>query len=105
MGQQWGSGGYGPPPPPGGWGPPPGGAPPAYAPVPYTPPGHLAGPTQCPWCGSAGPHFPISKVAPAGWIVCAVLFFAFLPLCWVGLFIKQRGLQCGSCRRMVTPLM
>jgi hypothetical protein len=104
MSQQWGSGGYGPPPPPGGWGPPPGGAPPAYAPVPYVH-GHLAGPMQCPWCGSSGPHFPISKVAPAGWIVCGVLFFVFLPLCWVGLFIKQRGLQCGSCRRMVTPLV
>jgi hypothetical protein len=67
--------------------------------------GGMTGPMLCPYCGSAGPHFPISRTAPAGWAVFAVLFFVFLPLCWIGFFIKQRGLQCGSCRRMVAPLV
>ena len=63
----------------------------------------MAAPMQCRFCGSAGPHFPISRVAPVGWVVFGVLFLVFLPLCWVGLFIKSRGLQCGSCRQWVVP--
>ena len=102
MSQQWGSGGSGPPPPPGGWGAPPGGPPSPYGPpagaqspypmVHHHGPGPLMGPQQCGWCGSSGPHFPISRVAPAGWVVCGVLFFFFLPLQYVLVGIEWYGL-------------
>jgi hypothetical protein len=66
--------------------------------------GHALVPTmQCRFCGSSGPHFPIAKVSPVGWVVFGVLVFAFLPLCWVGLLIKSRGVQCGSCRQWIVP--
>jgi hypothetical protein len=61
-------------------------------------------PAGCMRCGYSGQMIQQSKVAPAGWVVFAVLVFFFLPLCWVGLFIKQKVAQCPQCRN-TTPIM
>jgi hypothetical protein len=38
------------------------------------------------------------KIAPAGWIVFAVLLVSFFPLFWLGFFIKEDRRSCPICR-------
>ena len=38
------------------------------------------------------------KIAPAGWIVFAVLLISFFPLFWLGFFIKEDRRSCPICR-------
>ncbi len=39
----------------------------------------------------------VRKIAPAGWIVFAVLLISFFPLFWLGFFIKEDRRICPIC--------
>jgi len=51
----------------------------------------------CPNCRTQViPRF-VRKIAPAGWIVFAVLLISFFPLFWLGFFIKEDRKICPIC--------
>lgn len=86
--------GYGPPPSHGhqqqGYGPPPG----------YPPQGYAAPPVgvwTCPFCRATTAPRHVSKVSTGGWVVFVLLLIFCLPICWIGLLMKDSGLQCSSC--------
>ena len=75
-----------------------------YAPPVYVPPPALgvepvaAGVGfRCPYCQS--PQLPVmrQKISAAGWIVFIILLVTCLPLCIIGLFIKEDYRVCSSC--------
>ncbi|HEX8144222.1 MAG TPA: LITAF-like zinc ribbon domain-containing protein [Pyrinomonadaceae bacterium] len=80
------------PPPPYGWAE---GSPPAVA-QPYAAPPAVAG-YRCPRCGAA--YLPIveSKVSSEGMLIFVLLLFFCLPLCWIGLLMKQETRVCPVC--------
>lgn len=51
----------------------------------------------CPYCGARAPTTVKSKISTGGWVVFAVLVFACLPLCWLGLLINEDYRLCGAC--------
>lgn len=53
----------------------------------------------CPHCGSREKPDRRQEIAPAGWILFAVLVMFFFPLCWLGLFMRETWEVCRSCGR------
>ena len=51
----------------------------------------------CPRCHRATHFLQQEKVSTGGIIVFAVLILLCVPLCWVGLLIKDKYLVCSSC--------
>jgi hypothetical protein len=37
------------------------------------------------------------EIGQTGWLVFALLLLFFLPLCWLGLFMKDTYLECPDC--------
>ncbi len=53
---------------------------------------------RCPYCQTSAAPFTRSKVSTAGWIFFWVLLlFLCLPLCWIGLFLKDEYRVCADC--------
>ncbi len=52
----------------------------------------------CPNCRTQVSPRVERKIAPAGWIVFAVLLVSFFPLFWLGFFIKEDRRSCPICR-------
>jgi transposase-like protein len=52
---------------------------------------------RCPFCRSSFPPELKRKVSVAGWVTFGVLFVLCLPLCFIGLFIKDDYRVCRSC--------
>ena len=52
---------------------------------------------QCPYCRMQAPVRIESKISTGGWVTFAVLLFVFLPLCWIGLLIKEDYRLCSYC--------
>ena len=51
----------------------------------------------CPRCHRAGHFLPQERVSTAGILVFGLLLLVCFPLCWIGLFIKDKYLVCSSC--------
>src|SRR6185295_6183709 len=66
---------------------------PVYAP----PPGFFG----CPFCHSTYPPHVMQRIFSAGWVVFVVLLLTCLPLCWIGLLIKENYRVCASCRMLL----
>jgi DNA-directed RNA polymerase subunit RPC12/RpoP len=56
---------------------------------------------RCPYCGSHEPPYIGRKISSAGWVTFALLLVFFLPLCWIGLLMKEEYPECYDCG---TPL-
>src|SRR5262249_34470875 len=53
---------------------------------------------RCTYCGPRTLPRTKKKVSTAGWVFFWVLLlFLCLPLCWIGLFIKDEFRVCGDC--------
>jgi hypothetical protein len=52
----------------------------------------------CPNCRTQVIPQVARKIAPAGWVVFAVLLISFFPLFWLGFFIKEDRRSCPICR-------
>ena len=53
---------------------------------------------RCPYCKSDEVPVRKSQVSQAGWIVfILMLLFLCLPLCWIGLLIKEEYRVCADC--------
>lgn len=42
-----------------------------------------------------------SKISQDGWVVFIVLLFFCLPLCWIGLLMRQETRVCPVCRAVL----
>jgi len=51
----------------------------------------------CPYCHAAYPPLLMQKISAAGWIVFVILLLTCLPLCWIGLLIKEDYRVCANC--------
>jgi predicted RNA-binding Zn-ribbon protein involved in translation (DUF1610 family) len=71
----------------------------AAPPVPVNPYANQAVPSgfRCPYCQSQ--NFPrvLQKISSAGWVAFIVLLFFCIPLCWIGLLMKEDYRVCSSC--------
>ncbi|MCY2926420.1 MAG: hypothetical protein NT031_13460 [Planctomycetota bacterium] len=70
------------------------------------PPAHPGTPVlnsgfTCPGCGTDLPPFVEAKVTAVGWVLTVVLLFAFFPLFWLGLLVKQKRFVCSNCGRQI----
>lgn len=67
---------------------------------PYVAPQSPAG-YRCPRCGAG--YLPIveKKVSSDGWVIFILLLFFCVPLCWIGLLIKQETRICPVCRAQI----
>jgi ribosomal protein L40E len=70
-------------------------APPAYAPQPQP---SSAATFHCPYCRTTQPPVVATRISTGGWLVFAALIIACLPLCFVGLLIKEQYTMCSWCR-------
>ena len=52
---------------------------------------------SCPFCQSSTPPRSESRISTGGWVVFAILCFACLPLCWIGLLMKEDYTVCRDC--------
>ncbi len=66
-------------------------------PVAYPNPYQMQPLAFCPTCRSQFPTIVRRRIAPAGWVTFAVLCVFFLPLCWIGLLVKEDYRVCGRC--------
>jgi hypothetical protein len=55
---------------------------------------------KCPRCGSHNPPIIDSRISVAGWVVFAIMIVTgiCLPLCWIGLLMKEDYTICPMCR-------
>ena len=60
-------------------------------------PQYYYGHHYCPNCRTQVIPQMVRKIAPAGWIVFAVLLIGFFPLFWIGFFIKEDRRLCPIC--------
>jgi hypothetical protein len=52
----------------------------------------------CPMCRQGTEYVPSDQISVAGWVVFAVLIaVGCLPLCWIGLLIKETKYRCARC--------
>jgi RNA polymerase subunit RPABC4/transcription elongation factor Spt4 len=63
---------------------------------PYAAPLSSAG-YRCPRCGAT--YLPIveKKISSEGWVIFIILLFMCIPLCWIGLLMKQESRVCPVC--------
>lgn len=52
---------------------------------------------KCPFCQSPFAPFVVQKVSTGGWIVFAVMVMFCIPLCWIGLLMKENTHVCSTC--------
>jgi ribosomal protein L37E len=52
---------------------------------------------QCRACGFQGQAMVREKVSVAGWVVFGLLLLVCLPLCFLGLFMKDKTAVCPRC--------
>lgn len=53
---------------------------------------------RCPYCQSPYPPLLVQKVSGGGWVVFVLLLLVCIPLCWIGLLIKDEYRICATCR-------
>jgi hypothetical protein len=53
---------------------------------------------RCPYCQTNAAPVVAQRISTGGWIVFAALLVACLPLCFIGLFIKEEYRMCSWCR-------
>ncbi|MDT7541911.1 MAG: hypothetical protein QOE33_1815 [Acidobacteriota bacterium] len=53
---------------------------------------------RCPYCQTNALPVVARRISTGGWIVFAALIIACLPLCFLGLFIKEEYRMCSWCR-------
>ena len=58
-------------------------------------PAHPA--TRCPACGSETEGLQKTCISKAGWITFGVMLVFCLPLCWIGLLMKEEYRVCAAC--------
>ena len=63
---------------------------------PYAAPPAAAG-YRCPRCGAAYLPTVEKKVSSEGWLIFILLLFFCVPLCWIGLLMKQEYRVCPVC--------
>jgi RNA polymerase subunit RPABC4/transcription elongation factor Spt4 len=88
---------YRPPPPSYGWAE---SAPLTPQPQPYVAPPPAPAATagyRCPRCGAAYLPSGESKISSEGWLIFILLLFFCVPLCWIGLLMKQETRVCPVC--------
>lgn len=56
---------------------------------------------KCPFCQSTMGAVLTDKVSGAGWIVFTLLLFFCLPLCFIGLMIREDMYHCKNCRMKI----
>ena len=56
---------------------------------------------SCPYCNSPYPPLTLQRITTGGWVVFVILLLFCLPLCWLGLLIKEDYRVCSSCRMLV----
>jgi|SRR5215213_635270 len=56
---------------------------------------------RCPYCQSPYPPMVVEKVSGGGWVVFILLLLFCLPLCWLGLLIKDQYRVCATCRAVL----
>ncbi|HMF57575.1 MAG TPA: LITAF-like zinc ribbon domain-containing protein [Pyrinomonadaceae bacterium] len=70
--------------------------PPAYiVPAPFVP--LVSTGFRCPYCQSTYPPRLVQKVSGAGWVIFALFILFCIPLCWIGLLMKEDYKVCSSC--------
>jgi len=74
-------------------------APPAPVPqqLPYAAPHAAAAGYRCPRCGAAYLPTVEKKISSEGWVIFILLLFFCIPLCWIGLLMKQEHRVCPVC--------
>ena len=72
---------------------------PITAPVPTEVAKRLAVPERfaCLSCGTRSKPERRDRISTWGWVCFVALLFFCLPLCWIGLLIRERGLFCVEC--------
>lgn len=65
----------------------------------YAPPQPLQAENfRCPYCQATAPPVVAKRISTSGWVVFFALLVFCLPLCFVGLFIKEEYRMCSWCR-------
>jgi hypothetical protein len=54
----------------------------------------------CPYCKQQTRFVPNEQISVAGWIVFGVMVAFCLPLCWIGLLMKETKFRCSRCLAM-----
>lgn len=67
-------------------------------PIPAGGPGPAPG-VYCPYCRMQVAPVMLQRVSAAGWVVFALLLFFCVPLCWIGVLMKESYTACGQCGR------
>jgi lipopolysaccharide-induced tumor necrosis factor-alpha factor len=57
---------------------------------------------RCPYCDSDEPPRVKSDISQAGWIVFALMVMFCLPLCFIGLLMKEEHEVCRDCGRQLS---
>jgi hypothetical protein len=57
---------------------------------------------ECRFCGSTEQPETRQEISVGGWIVFAVLILACLPLCWIGLLMREDVYYCYECGRKIS---
>lgn len=52
---------------------------------------------QCPHCSTTQPPRVEEKTSAAGWVLFVALLFVCLPLCWLGILVKESYKVCNGC--------
>jgi lipopolysaccharide-induced tumor necrosis factor-alpha factor len=52
---------------------------------------------RCPFCGTDEPPYRSEDISAGGWVVFAVLLLFCIPLCWIGLLMKEEYRTCADC--------
>jgi hypothetical protein len=58
---------------------------------------------RCPFCRKKGEPYIREQISQQGWIVFIVLLFVFFPICFIGLFMKERIRYCRRCHSRLDP--
>lgn len=56
---------------------------------------------SCPFCRTPYPPLNMQRISTSGWVVFVILLLFCIPLCWLGLLIKEDYRICASCRMIV----
>ena len=53
--------------------------------------------SRCRACGFSGESAIGTKVSGAGWATLVVMLFICVPLCWIGLLLREQYPMCPQC--------
>jgi hypothetical protein len=51
----------------------------------------------CPFCQQPARTIAVEQISTAGWVIFAVLIMTCIPLCWIGLLMKETKQKCSRC--------